>query len=475
MRAYVGGFSTETNTFSPIPCGLESFAPVPAFAPGSPLRDAVLSPLLARGVEIVGTFNAFAEPAGRITARAYATLRERLLDEIRAAGPVDAVFLFLHGAMAAEGCDDCEGDFLAAVREIVGPARIGVELDLHCHLTDAMIAACDVIVTYKEYPHTDVLERGREVCQLLLDVIDGRLSPVMSVYDCRMLELYFTTREPMRGFVDRVMALEATPDVASISIGYGFPWADVADVGTKVLVITNARPDVGRALAEQIGRELYALRGRVREPYLPVDEAIARAEAHAGCTVIADATDNPGTGAPGDATFILRGLLDAGVRDAALGALYDPGAVSLALQAGIGATLRLRIGGKTAVTSGEPLDITAEVIGASPDFHGAGPSGGSWSYGDVVAVRCDGVEVVLASRRTQTFARDVFAAAGVDLAHKHIVVVKSTNHFSADFAAIADQLIYADAPGTSRVSFAEIPYTKLRRPMWPLVADPFGR
>ena len=148
--------------------------------------------------------------------------------------PVDAVILLLHGAMVSERCLDCEGDILARVRDIVGrTAVIGVELDPHCHLTEARVRLADVIILYKEYPHTDFLERAEELVTIVVKTIRGACHPVMSLYDCGMIDLFPTSREPGRGFVDKMTRLEGRDGVLSVSLGHGFLQGDVPEQGTR--------------------------------------------------------------------------------------------------------------------------------------------------------------------------------------------------------------------------------------------------
>src|SRR5690606_28333829 len=180
-----------------------------------------------RGWQIVEGLCAFSEPAGPTVRSAYEALRDELLDDLRSALPVDMVLLGMHGAMVADGYDDCEGDVLARVRALVGPdVAVGAELDPHCHLTQAMLDNADVLICFKEYPHTDFLERGAELADLCADLVAGRIRPVMSTFDCRMIGIYHTPREPMRSYVDRIKALEGRDGVLSISVVQTFPWGD---------------------------------------------------------------------------------------------------------------------------------------------------------------------------------------------------------------------------------------------------------
>ena len=208
MKVFIAGFDTETNTFAPIPTGYQNFADAfLAHGDATRLPSNYCSNQLiiwrqqaeARGWEVAEGLCTYAEPGGRIVAAAYERLREELLEDLRRAMPVDVVLLALHGAMAAEGVDDCEGDILARTRAIVGDSvAVGAELDLHCHLTDAMIRCATALVIYKEYPHTDIGDRAEELFTLIADAAEGRTHPVMATWDCRLVGAFRTTAPPLR-------------------------------------------------------------------------------------------------------------------------------------------------------------------------------------------------------------------------------------------------------------------------------------
>jgi microcystin degradation protein MlrC len=478
MRLFVAALGTETNSFSPIPTGLGSFEEYLWFPAGSHPEEPrfFTGPIVAArrraardGITVIEGLAAFAAPAGPTTRHAWETLRDRLLEELRAALPVEVVLLSLHGAMVADGYDDCEGDLLARVRALVGPAVVvGAELDPHCHLTAAMLAASDLLVFYKEYPHTDTYERAEELLDLALRAARSAIRPVMAAFDCRMIATIHTTREPARSFVARMRALEGRDGVLSISLCHGFPWADVEDLGVQVLVVADRDRARAQALAAELGREVQALRGKTAAPMLGHEEGLERALATAGAPIVlADTSDNAGGGAPSDATFLLRRLLERGVDDVALGPFWDPVAVGFCRLAGPGARLRLRLGGKIGPISGAPLDLDALVLhvaeGARQRF-----AGGWTQLGDVAAIRVAGVEILLNATRTQAFDPALFTDHGIALAGKKLVVVKSAQHFHAGFAPIAKDVLWLDGPGALTQDFARLPYTKVRRPIWPL-------
>ena len=488
MKIFFANLATETNTFSPIPTGHAGFHEVGYYrhdASRKPAGHGNIAQIEWRrlcerdGHAIAESISAFAQPAGTTLKNVYEALRGDLLADLKAAMPVDVVLMKMHGAMVAYGYDDCEGDTCAEIRKVVGPdAVIGLELDLHCHLTETMRAACDAIVTYKEYPHVDVGDRATELYDLCVAAKQGRVKPAMAYYDCRMVSMWRTPVEPMKSFVAKMKALEGKDGVLSVSFGHGFPWGDVAEVGAKMVVITDG--DMGKAerLAKELGEEIFRIRNETNPTHDTIDEAIDRAlAAPAGSkpVVFADVADNAGGGAPSDNTEILARLVERGVTGAAIGCFWDPIAVSFCREAGLGATFDLRIGGKCGVASGAPVDLRVTVMGLADAHTQGGLSGGRAHLGASAWVRAGGIDIILNSNRSQVFHQDAFTGLGCTLADKRLVVVKSTQHFYAGFAPLASEVRYvATRDGAIGPDFANIAYTKRTLPFWPRVADPFA-
>jgi len=479
MRVFAAALATETNTFAPMPTGLASFQQEGYFPGGTHPNQMTFfaGPLWAarqrapvRGWTVIEGLVAMAQPSGITTRAAYEALRDELLADLQAALPVQIVVLGLHGAMVADGYPDCEGDLLTRVRAIVGPeVVVGAELDPHHHLTEAMVSQADLLIAFKQYPHTDVLERAFELVDLCAAQVQHRRRPVASVADCGMAAIIHTTREPAQGFVQRLQALEGQDGVLSISLTHGFPWGDVAEMGTRVLVYTDGRQAQGDALARRLADELVGLHEQLDTTWLGVDEAIdAALAAPPGLVVLADSADNPGGGAAGDSTFILRRLVERGITNAALGPLWDPLAVRIAFDAGVGARLPLRIGGKVGPMSGAPLDAEVTVKALVRKLPMAGLAGTVQSLGDSALVDVAGIEVVLISRRSQAMGTDLFTGIGCDLPAKRLVVVKSSQHFRAAFAPLAVQIHYVSAPGSVTADLRQLPYRHIRRPLWPI-------
>lgn len=495
MRIFTASLATETNTFSPVPVDRASFEAAFYAGPGEHPDTPTLcsSPIVAlrrraagEGLTVIEGTATWAEPAGPIRQDAYEDLRDEILGQLRAALPVDGVVLGLHGAMVARGCDDCEGDLLERIRAIVGPGvTIAAEFDPHSHLTRKRLANLDVAAAFLEFPHTDFLERGEHVVDLALRVLRGEIAPKLSVFDCRMIDIYPTSREPMRSFVDRLKAMQGQGSILSISIIHGFMAGDVPEMGTRILVVTDADQAEGDRLAERLGRELFALRGTTAMPILPfrdgVRAALAARAADPGKPVtIADTWDNPGGGCAGDGTFVLKALLETSAARIAVATIWDPVAVSFCFAAGEGARIAMRFGGKASPDAGPPIDALVEVRRLDES---------GWqsfresrvTLGRAAVVRLAGpgfenraVDVILITARTQTYAPDIYSNLGIDFASRDVLLVKSTNHFFAGFEPVSSRIIHVDAPSSYPTNPAATAYRKMLRPIWPRVADPFG-
>ncbi|WP_408589854.1 M81 family metallopeptidase [Novosphingobium sp.] len=486
FRIFIGGIATETNTFAPFPTGMSGFAENGLTRNSSRTGATPLSGPLsvfrnrgeADGHHIVESLFASAQPSGITVRSAYEKLRDTILDELALAdlseaGRIDVVLLMLHGAMVAQGYDDCEGDIITRVRTIVPNAVIGIELDPHCHLTHTMVAQADLVVIGKEYPHVDFEDRAHELYDLCLRAASGRIQPVAALIDLKVIGFYPTFDPPMSDIVAEMKAAEAAAPVLSVSIAHGFPWADTADVGTRVLVYSDADTDRAAAVASRFASRLYDLRETLMPRYPDIATSLDKARSLNGRIVLGDFADNPGGGASGDSTFFLAAMLERGVTDAVIGAFWDPLVAQVCADAGTGAHLQVRLGGKCGPWSGQPVDLAVEVMGVVED-HSQGVFGQRQPMGRSVWLRHNGLDIAVCSVRTQVFEPDAFTGLGIRLDDKRLIVVKSSNHYQAGFRPGADHIWHVRSPGTMGMDFATIPYTKRDPCFFPNVSDPWA-
>ncbi len=492
MRVFCAVLGHETNSFSPIPTNRDSFAETVLLRPdGGQLSH--LIPLMgvktivdtakSLGCEVILSTIAFAQPSAPTVKKDYEILRDEILEDLKdftGTGPVDMVFLVLHGAMMAQGYDDCEGDLLQRARLIVGPdCAVGVLLDLHCNITEAMLDNATIIMACREYPHVDFDERAGELFEQIHAVARHEIKPTTAQYRVPMLSIFHTPRQPMRSFVDRARSFEddsskSQTTVLQVTLAHGFPWSDFPGAGASVLVTTDDDPVGATELAEQLGREFFALRDQGTEPTLSIEEALDAAGAlladtPTGTVVMSDGSDNSGGGAASDSTFLIRACLERGLADVAVALLWDPVAVEMAFAAGEGAVLNMRIGGKVGPLSGDPLDLEVKIVKLTE-----GKRHQLWTaeqlvpLGRTALVETGGVQIVLNDLRQQPMHPSAFLEAGCDPWSKRLVIVKSSQHFYANFEPQAAAIVYCDAPGSMNGNVFERPYRRITRPVWPL-------
>ncbi|MCX7172729.1 MAG: M81 family metallopeptidase [Proteobacteria bacterium] len=489
MKIFCATMIHESNSFSPIPTSLANFRESVLYRPSAGEGRQHLGEVLAdidhlrlmrsRGHEAVVGLIANAEPSAPINLADYQVLREEILGNLQRALPVDAVFLFLHGAQMAQGIadGDCESDLIARVREIVGVRiPIAVELDLHCNVGAATVEQADAVLACLEYPHIDFEARAHLAVDILERAASGASKPYTVMRRVPMLGHFPTTREPMKSFVESLRQREKrekSAGILAISLCHGFTSGDTANTGAGVLVVADGERAYAEAVAGEVAREFWDLREMSRplrpSPHDAVKHALAAAN---GPVVIADATDNPGGGAAGDSTHLLRELLAQKVENATLAMIWDPLAAQLATKAGAGNHIALRLGGKTGPASGLPLDVEATVLAVNPQATQKA-QGGVFPLGMTVAVQVEGVQVVINSIRQQTFSPECFSSIGIDPRAQRILVVKSSQHFFETFSPFASEIIYADGPQDVPVDHRSYPYRKVPRPIWPRDDIPF--
>ena len=362
------------------------------------------------------------------------------------------------------------------VRAIVGPTSpVGVVLDPHAHLTRPMLDQATVLCFQKEYPHIDGVERLEDAWRICLARAErGEVAPVPAVHDCKMVSFWPTQSQPMRGFVDRMLAREGRDGILSISFVHGFPWGDTPVTGREDAGLRRRRSRQGRRRwPRALGQEIWDLREETQIQQLSLEAALERmAAVNLGPLVVADIADNAGGGAPADSTFVARAVLERGLTDVGLALMYDPQAVAFCHEVGVGAEIDLRIGGKL----GPSLRRSARRA-----RHGAGPR----EEGDPGrALRAWSASATRPGSRspacTSSWPRSAPSAStrppsprsGSTRRRCRSLVVKSTNHFRAGFDPIATDTVYVDTPGAIRSDFANIPYQRFTAPYWPKVDDP---
>ena len=490
MRIAIGGISHETSTFVQTPTTLKDFETGFGLFRGQQIVDRFTGANICaggfidggqkHGFEIVPLLWTFAYPSGLIVLEDYELLKaeflQRLKDEESSGGPVDGVLLDMHGAMVVEGIDDGDGDFIAAVRNFIGPDRpLIVTQDLHGNHSQYRVDQADAIIGFDTYPHVDMAERGREAADLIVAMLRGEIRPVMAL---RQLPLFWnvicqvTAEPPMNELIRRVHEMESRNGILSVTVATGFPWADVPDMGASVIVVTDNDATLARWAADELGDWIWENRQRWVSTPVSVLEAVRRGEFGGKFPIVlADHADNTGGGSPGDSTEILRTFLELGLQDAVILYIVDPEVVEKARRAGVGQKMTVAVGGKSDPIQGPPVEMNVEVMALSDgDFTYDGPmyAGLTGNMGRSAWLRQNGVSVVVVTAHEQPLGPAFARTLGIECEQMKYIAVKSAAHFRASFGRFAGVIINVDAQAIQTHDFAKLQYHKRRRNFFPV-------
>jgi microcystin degradation protein MlrC len=486
MRIAIGGISHETSTFAPTPTTLRDFETglglfrgqeiVKRFRGTNNCTGGFVAAAPRHGFELVPLLWTFAYPGGLIGRSDYEALKAEFLDRLGRAGPVAGVLLDQHGAMVADGIDDADGDFIAAVRTAVGPrCPVIATFDLHGNHTQQRLDAATAVVGFDTYPHIDMAERGAEAADLLARTLRGEVQPVMAL---RELPLFWsaacqvTAHPPIDEAFRLVHAAERRPDILSVTLATGFPWADVPQMGASVIVVADRDPQLARATAAEIADWVWECRDRWHRRPLSVSEALDQGERAGKFPIfLADMADNTGGGAPGDSTEVLRTFVERDCKDALLLYLVDTDVARQVHAAGVGNRIHVELGGKSHPVQGPPVPLDVEVVALSDGrFRYDGPmyAGLTGDLGPSAWLRWRGVNVVVVSARMQPLDQAFARSLGIDCRAMRTIAVKSAVHFRSGFEQIAGSIHNIDARALHTHDFAQLAYRRRRRPMYPL-------
>ncbi|WP_318012854.1 M81 family metallopeptidase [Mesorhizobium sp. ES1-6] len=486
-RVLVGRFWHESNGFNPQPTLaadfqiLEGQALLAAASSSGSTLAGIIQQLAKGGARVLPSISVVAPPSGLVDHAFFTAVKERLVNDAIEHKP-DAIALELHGAMGTTLIEDAEGDLLAALREAVGETvPIGIGLDLHAHMTDAMLTAVDICIACKENPHSDVVECGHKVAACLLAMLDGSLRPVTAMAKVAMIlpGAAETAAGPLREIHDQARTAEQeNAAIWDVSLFNVFRYADDEDIGQAAVVLTNDAAQEGQQVADTLAKAFWEKRDRFSDDLMSIDEALdtVALEPHRRPFVVADMGDRVLAGAPGDSTAILAAALarEDGLRGAI--PITDPHSVDAAFAAGLGGRISCAVGGR--ITPGfESFAISGKVVHLSDGaFTLAGPfQGGEQSnMGPTAVIEIDGrLMIVLTSKAAFSHDPAVFTSQGIGLGTCDFFVVKSGYHFKLNFGAEATPLMVR-TPGVGYYTKGALTYRKAR--FWPEheIAEPSG-
>ena len=483
MRIGVGYLLQESNTFSPVETHLRDFHPL--FGPALIERwrgtrteiGAFLDVLEPTEHEVVPLFAGWAMTSGPMSAETFSDLKGRVVSQAREDGPFDALLLALHGSLVAVGTDDCDGELLAALREMVGPtAPITLTLDLHANVTAKIASNADPVIGYKTYPHTDMYEAGLTAAEILVRTLRGEVRPTTVMRKLPLLvpaENMQTTGGPMKEVFDTAEAYRSEhPEILSVSVFGVQPWLDIDEMGGAVLAVADANKESAAECTRRTAQRFWDLREEFEVSLAPPEEAIREALAtEGGPVVLADTADSPTSGAPGDSAELLRLLLQQAPETPALAWVRDPRAVEQAWALRPGDSILVSLGAQFNPQQYQPVPIEGRVRSMSDGrfvFRGEYNHGMVNEMGRTVVLDVGSISVVVSEEAASMIGAEVYRSQGLEPKDHKVVVVKSANSFRSEYGPFMVKAIAVDTPGLSSSNLRSLPYRRLSRPIHPL-------
>lgn len=489
-RLLLAGFKHETNTFSPVPTPYSRFfltsdGPITGQTAVRALRGTgtTMGGFIAvaerEGAEIVLPVYAIAKPSGPVDSDAFERITQMILDAA-VDKALDGVLLDLHGAMVAEGFEDGEGELLRRLRALQPDIPIGVTLDMHANLYPDMIARVTILNGFHTYPHTDMYDAGQRCAELLIQTIQGTIKPTIAWGNRPMMPHIMrqgTHADPNKSLQEECIALETSRTVLAASVFTGFPHANIHHVGLSAVVCTDEDFSKAESVCERMLDKAWQMRGGFLYAPSPLEQAVSKAKrSTADKVILLDHCDNTGSGGTMDTTRVLEEVLRQGLDRAVFYAIYDPEAVELAINAGVGALVKVSLGGKTnpLPSTGDanpPLTVTARVRTISDGefkFHGPMMAGTLAPKGKAVVLEVDGVLIAVISAHIEPYDRNCILSLGIDLSYAKYIILKSRVHWRAGFGHLPAEVIECDSIGVTTSDYSKLNFDRVRRPIFPL-------
>jgi len=489
-RILIAGYQHETNTFAPSLADWAAFTrgdSFPAFTRGAAMQalhrgvnipiGGFIEAATRRGWTLLPSAWAGAIPSSYVTRDAFERIAGAICEDAIAARSdgLDAVYLDLHGAAVAEHAADSEGELLARLRAIVGPELpIVASLDLHANVTQSMLREADALVAYRTYPHVDMAATGERAAELLARRLEAARKEPQHARRLPFLiplNAQSTWMQPAQGLYDELATLDREYGTV-LSFCMGFPASDFDECAPMVW----GHGERAHAAVERLFARV-AEPGQWQHDVLPARDAVAQAltlAAHAAKpVVIADTQDNPGAGGDSNTTGMLHALRAQGAGQrfpgqVALGLLFDPRAARAASEAGVGAELELALGTAVPTFTGEasdpPLSGRFKVLALSDGtctLTGPMMTGLTVRLGPSACLEIDGIRVAVVSGKKQLLDRQLLRMVGIHAEQQRIIVVKSSNHFRADFQPHASHVLVAKAAGPMAADPGDLPWRHL--------------
>lgn len=484
QRIGVASIIQESNTFAVLRTSIDDFEvqgitygeDVLQLAGTNTEAAGALARVRYRGAQPVPVIRAWAMSGGPLTDDALAQLGNRLERQLRAALPLDALVLSLHGALVAESADSADLVLLERARSVVGSdCPIAVCLDLHANLTTGLVDASEFVIGYRTYPHIDQADTGARVADILLDLVEGGTAPITRLAKRPMLSAPEAQGDdgPLGRLRRKADALvRDNPTLLDISLFPVQPWLDVPELGFGVTVTTDGDEAYAREISELIAEEAWSSRRDFDVELVEPSAAISCAlRSSNGPLLLSESGDSPTAGAAGDSPAMVRALLETRVHLRSYVTLVDADAVQTCVAAGAGAIVRLRLGASIDHRFHEPVELEATIITTGNGFYPLrGPvfAGMEVTMGRYARVDLDGLSVLITERPACTFDPETFRQAGLEPRDADVVVVRSANLFRAGWGDLSDGAIILDLPGASTPRLTTLEYRRVPRPLYPL-------
>jgi microcystin degradation protein MlrC len=489
-RIAIGDFKQETNSFSPVPGDWPHFQQSGYLFRGAEVLDQLRGTAAEIGgalrvtdprpdIEIVPLLAAgTGASAGPMRRPLFDALLSDLLSRLRAAGPLDGIYLSTHGAMVAEHLDDATGEVLQAIRDAVGPdLPMTASCDLHANVTRRMADAVNAIVGYQTFPHVDLDRAGQRAMEILLAILAGSARPTPALCRLPMVlpgENGATTEGPFAEVMREIIALESRPGILSASAFSVQPWLDLPDVGCSVVVVADGDAALARSQAERLSDLFWDRRDRFPVPRTPLREALLQAlRSDRGPFILSDGPDAPSSGSTGDSTEILKALLETKFDRTALVNVVDPDAVEAAIRAGVGQTLTVSVGGRLAPDFYAPVEFTGTVRTISDGrftHKGAAYRGVEFQRGRTIVLQSGPLFLMVMEQPALQWDPELYRSVGLEPADAQLVAVKSPTGFRAAYAPFAAEILIPDVRGIASPDLLSFPWRRIGRPIHPLDA-----
>jgi microcystin degradation protein MlrC len=480
----VGSIFIECNHFGGTPADLDTFRRSELLHDDAVLTvnegviGGMLDVLRTAGHSIAPLLHASACSSGPVTDNCYDKLKQQLLSRLQNALPVDGVLLGLHGAAAAESTGDLEGDLIQSVRQIVGPqVPIVVTLDLHAHITEAMVTESDALLAWETYPHRDAFETGSRGAKALLDILTGKLCPTMAFAKVPVMVSAIHGGTELPGPFAELMQFAKGWERDGTAYSAGailvHPYLDLPDLGSGGLVITNGDMQRAVELATQLAEGYWERRFELEPQLFKPDQAIQLGLQQNGQVVLVETADCCGGGAVGDSIATVRALLDADLTERSVAPVVDPEAARLCHEAGTGSELTLKIGHSVDSQWGSPIEVTGRVTQLTSgvfQYEGGIWDGRRGEMGPSAVLQVGSLQLCISTHATYEWCGEQMQSMGVDTEDARFVVAKNPMNHSMAFPN-AHAVYVLDTPGPTPATLRHAPFSKLQRPYFPLDND----